>query len=231
MKHLGISNNKQLALLLDPDKKDMYSDAFFKKINTSKISLVFVGGSHILHNVLETFVKYIKQFVSKPIILFPGSSDQITSEADGILFLSLLSGRNPEYLIGQQVKAAMTLKRSKLDVIPTGYILIDGGVKSSVEYISNTQPIPADKINIVISTAVAGELSGKKLIYIDAGSGALNPISSELISAVSNQINIPLIVGGGVKTTEDIQKAWDAGADIVVVGNAFEKNPRLIDYI
>lgn len=231
MKNLGISNNKQLAILLDPDKKEMYSDVFFQKINKSKVSLVLVGGSHILHNVLEGFLKHIKCFISKPIILFPGSSDQISEKADAILFLSLLSGRNSEFLIGQQVKAAMTLKKSNLDIIPTGYILIDGGVKTSVEYISNTQPIPADKVNIAVSTAVAGELLGKKIIYIDAGSGALNPIPENLITAVSSQLNIPLIVGGGMKTTEDINKAWDAGADIVVVGNAFETNPDLIDVL
>ena len=145
MKHLQISNNKQLAILLDPDKAEMYSELFLKKINKSKVSLVFIGGSHILHDVLDGFVKHIKSFVNKPIILFPGSSDQITEQADAILFLALLSGRNSEYLIGQHVKAAMSLKKSSLDVIPTGYILIDGGVKTSVEYISNTQPIPADK--------------------------------------------------------------------------------------
>lgn len=164
-------------------------------------------------------------------ILFPGNSFQLSYNADALLLLSLISGRNPELLIGKHVMVAPYLKISPLEIIPTGYILIDGGKVSSVQYISNTAPIPADKNDIAACTALAGEMLGLKLIYLDAGSGANNPISSEMISTVSAQIQVPLIVGGGIKTPAKIIENFRAGADLVVIGNAVEKNPNFIGEI
>ena len=215
--------NKLLAILLDPDKTKIEElSIIVNRIENLKDNFIFVGGSFVKNGTTENFVKTLKKNTEIPIILFPGDYSQITNYADGILFLSLLSGRNPEYLIEQQIKAVPYLKNTTLEIIPTGYILIDGGVKSSVLKISNTTPISQNNVELAVNTAIAGEYKGKKLIYLEAGSGAKNPVNTNLITTVKQQISIPLIVGGGIKTKQQIRTAFNSGADIVVIGNAFE---------
>ncbi|MEA3317761.1 MAG: geranylgeranylglyceryl/heptaprenylglyceryl phosphate synthase, partial [Bacteroidota bacterium] len=193
-------NKKLFALLIDPDK---YSDTdlirVIKNANKSDVDLIFVGGS-LLSTSIDKTIETIKNNTTIPVILFPGSVLQISSKADAILLLSLISGRNPDLLIGNHVIAASQIKKSKLDVIPTGYILVNGGKSTSVEYMSNTKPIPADKTDIAIATAMAGEMLGLKTIYLEAGSGADNSLKTEMIKKVKQNINIPLIVGGGLNT-------------------------------
>jgi phosphoglycerol geranylgeranyltransferase len=220
---------KQFALLIDPDKVDDIS--LNKTIDLAveaKVDWLFVGGSLLTHDSLDQVLTTIKSNCTIPTILFPGSTLQINNKADAIFFLSLISGRNPELLIGQQVLAAPFLKKSNLQILPTGYILIDGGVPTTVSYISNTLPIPANKPDIAACTAIAGEMLGLKLIYLDAGSGAKNAIPAAVISAVKSQVNVPIIVGGGITSVAKAQEACVAGADIIVVGNAVEKNTALI---
>lgn len=221
---------KSMAILIDPDK-DEYPDSLKNTIdiaNENYVDYFFVGGSLITNSNLPNVVKQIKDNSSIPVILFPGSNMHIDNNADGLLLLSLISGRNPDLLIGQHVAAAYLLKKSELQIIPTGYILIEGGVTTSVEYMSNTIPIPASKFNIAASTAMAGEMLGQQLIYMDAGSGAKNPISEEMISNVSKTIDIPLIIGGGIRSSEMAMQALKSGADMIVIGNAIEKNPNLL---
>ncbi len=223
-----LDGKKQIALLIDPDKTDPAGlTGLLTSVNKTPPDLIFVGGSLISEKTDET-VKMIKDSVDIPVLLFPGSSIQISSFADGILFLSLLSGRNPEFLISHHVSSAPLLKSSGMEVISTGYILIDGGKVSSVEYMSNTKPIPGEKTDLAIATAIAGEMMGMKMLYLEAGSGALNPVPGPMISGVREQTTIPLIVGGGLNSVEKIRDVCNAGADIVVVGNAFEKDPSLL---
>ena len=184
---------------------------------------IVVGGSTVPHGRTKTVVDAIKLVTAKPVILFPGDSSQITSSADALLFLSLLSGRNPEYLIGQQVKAVSVLRSSSLEVIPTGYILLDGGTTSAVARVTNTTPISQHNLKQIVDTAKAGEYMGAQLIYLEAGSGAQIAVDVEIISAVKEEIKIPLIVGGGIRSEEAKQHAFDAGADMVVMGTAYEK--------
>jgi putative glycerol-1-phosphate prenyltransferase len=224
---------KQLAILIDPDK--LNKESLSNTINickSSNIDFIFYGGS-LLHEPahFEYFLAEIKKQTTIPVILFPGSSMQVSQKADGILLLSLISGRNPEFLIGQHVVAAPYLKSSGIEILPTGYILIESGKSTTVSYISNTTPIPADKPEIAACTAMAGEMLGLKLIYLDAGSGAQNNISKETISKVKNNISCPLIIGGGINTVEKAIDAFNAGADIIVIGNAAEKSPDLIKQI
>lgn len=219
---------KLFALLIDPDHHTNNSiTELVKNANESNVDLIFVGGS-LLNNAIDHTVELIKENTKIPVVLFPGSLLQITPKADGILLLSLISGRNPDLLIGNHVIASAHIKRSKLEVLPTGYILIEGGKSTSVEYMSNTRPIPADKPDIAIATAVAGEMLGLKYIYLEAGSGANNSIQYDLIKGVKESINIPLIVGGGIKTPENVKDAINAGADIIVVGTAIEKNSNIL---
>jgi putative glycerol-1-phosphate prenyltransferase len=173
-------------------------------------------------------IRQIKTQSSIPVILFPGSNLHIDTSADAIFFLSLISGRNPDFLIGQHVIAAPSLKKSRLEILPTGYILVDSGRQTTVSYISNTMPIPYDKPEIAACTAMAGEMLGLKLIYLDAGSGALKQISSKMIAAVRKSVDVPLIVGGGIRSAEEALEAFEAGADVVVIGNGIEKNPNLL---
>lgn len=224
---------KQLAILIDPDK--LNNESLSKTISlckSSNVDFIFYGGS-LLHEPahFEYFLAEIKKQTTIPVILFPGSSLQVSQQADGILLLSLISGRNPEYLIGQHVVAAPYLKSSGIEILPTGYILIESGKSTTVSYISNTTPIPSDKPEIAACTAMAGEMLGLKLIYLDAGSGAQNSISKETISKVKNSISCPLIIGGGINTIEKAIDAFNAGADIIVIGNAAEKSPDLIKQI
>lgn len=221
----SVKGEKLLAILLDPDKTSLDKlpeiTSRIEKLNTN---FIFVGGSFVENGITDLFVKKLKKYTKLPIVLFPGDFSQLTNYADALLFLSLLSGRNPEYLIEQQIKSVPFLKNSPLEIIPTGYILIDGGTNSSVFKTSNTIPISQENIALATDTAVAGMYKGKQLIYLEAGSGAKVPVNSKLISEVKKHINIPLIVGGGIKTKEELNKAFANGADLVVVGTAFENN-------
>jgi phosphoglycerol geranylgeranyltransferase len=222
---------KQTAVLIDPDKFSVDKTAGFINSLPSWITHIFIGGSTDEYKRTVDTVRSVKAFSQLPVILFPGDHTQITDLADGLLFLSLISGRNPEYLIEQQIQAAEKLKASKLEVIPTGYILIDGGKESAVEKVSNTRPISQQNIPLIVNTALAGQFSGKKLIYLEAGSGARTPVSAEIISAVKKAINIPLIVGGGIRTIVQQENAFKAGAHLIVIGTAFEDDFVTPSYI
>ncbi len=222
------NNIRQIAVLIDPDKiRDKKLEETAELIEQSNADYIFVGGSCIFSDI-DKCVEIIKLHSNKPVILFPGSHLHISQKADAILLLSLISGRNPEYLIGNHISAVPKLYDSKLEIISTAYILIDGGKQSSVQYVSNTQPIPADKTDIVISTAIAGEMTGNKLIYLEAGSGAINPVPDIIISEVNKFCNIPLIVGGGIKNSNETDKKHNAGANIIVIGSAIEENPEIL---
>ena len=224
-----IEGRKLVAILVDPDK--VTEDSLLQLTSEcirSKVDYIFVGGSLITNGDLRTTIRTIKNNCSIPIIIFPGSHHQIEDDADGILLLSLISGRNPDLLIGQHVIASPRLKQSKLEILPTGYILIDSGNTTTVQYVSNTVPIPAEKTDIAGCTALAGEQLGLKVIFAEAGSGALNPVSVEMIQAINSMISIPLIVGGGIRTPEKAIANCKAGADLIVIGNSVEKDPSLI---
>ena len=225
----SIKNDKKLfALLIDPDYHNENTlSKLTKNATNCGVDLIFIGGS-LLNNDIDKSIEIIKNNTKIPVLLFPGNLLQISDKADGILLLSLISGRNPDLLIGNHVIASAHIKRSKLEVLPTGYILVDGGKPTSVEYMSNTKPIPADKIDIAVATAIAGEMLGLKYIYLEAGSGAKKSININLIKGVKKNTDIPLIVGGGIKTTNDVKNAICAGADIIVVGSAVEKNNKIL---
>lgn len=229
----GISNNeKLLAVLIDPDKFLLENTvAFIKKVNTSIATHIFVGGSSVDKDATENLVSEIKTHTTLPIILFPGDVTQITNEADGLLFLSLLSGRNPEYLIGKHVKAVSKLKNTTLQVIPTGYILIESGRETAVEKVTGTKPMSINHIQNIVDTAKAGQLLGMKLIYLEAGSGAEKALTSEIISSVKTELNIPLIIGGGIRNKIQLENAYNAGADLVVIGTAFEEDEIFFEEI
>lgn len=227
-----VEQRKLLAILLDPDELGVSSiKTLVSKISSSPATHIFVGGSIVANHQTEIIVKEIKRHTTLPLILFPGDSNQITNAADGILFLSLLSGRNPEFLIDQHIKAVPLLQKSNLEVIPTGYILINGGVETAVQNVSKTTPIQRDNTELALHTALAGQYSGKQLIYLEAGSGAKLAITTEMISEVSKSLDIPLIVGGGIRTNSQIQDVYKAGADIVVIGTAFEENNSFLENI
>ncbi|MBI6119308.1 geranylgeranylglyceryl/heptaprenylglyceryl phosphate synthase [Salegentibacter maritimus] len=214
---------KLLAILIDPDKfKEPEAGAYLKRI-PKETSHIFVGGSSVAKCKTEKTVNSIKKHTNLPVILFPGDYSQITETADALLFLSLLSGRNPEYLIEQQIKSVENLRNSSLQIIPTAYILIDGGKECAVQRISKTKPIPQFQVETIVDTALAGEFSGKKLIYLEAGSGADFPVSEEIIYEVKKAISIPLIVGGGIRSRVQQNSAYKAGADMIVMGTQFEK--------
>ena len=216
---------KLLAILIDPDKSSTAEiPSISARIDKLKADFIFVGGSEVRDGLTDSFIKNLKTQTQLPIVLFPGDFSQLTNRADGLLFLSLLSGRNPEYLIEQQIKSVPFLKNANLEIIPTGYILLDGGNQSSVLKISKTTPISQEDPQLAIDTSVAGMYKGKKLIYLEAGSGATTSVNPDIISKVKAHISIPLIVGGGIRTKEQLQHAYDHGADIVVIGTAFENN-------
>jgi putative glycerol-1-phosphate prenyltransferase len=215
---------KSLALLLDPDEFNLRQVEQLFADNYDHVSYIFVGGSLLQNNELDNLITHVKKITKKPVILFPGNASHISSKADAILFLSLVSGRNPEFLIGQQVISAPIIKKAGLEAFSTAYMLIDGGRPTTVQYVSNTFPIPSDKPEIAACTALAAKYLGFKLTYLDAGSGAQNSISQEMIKSVKNECEMPLIVGGGIRNYEDMEAAFDAGADIVVIGNALEKS-------
>ncbi len=226
------SGKKQLAILIDPDKHTSSSlKNLCHKLQSSPFSFVFVGGSLMSKSFFDEAVEVLKLNSGFPVVIFPGNSFQVSAKADAILFLSLLSGRNPEYLIGQQVQAAPLVKSIKLEAIPTAYLLIDGGKISTTAYITQSVPIPADKPDIAVATAVAAELLGMKMIYLEAGSGALQPVPAAMISAVKQAVNLPLVVGGGIRSAAQVKAAYDAGADVVVVGTAIEEEEGLISLL
>jgi len=223
------TSTKLLAILIDPDKIDFAKIKVLLKNLPSATTHLFVGGSTVEENLTEKLVLLLKEKTKLPIFIFPGDHTQITPHADALLFLSLLSGRNPEFLIEQQVKSVEKLKNTPLEIIPTAYLLIDGGKETSVQRVSRTLPMPQENIQAIVNTALAGEYSGKKLIYLEAGSGAKKKVSTAIISAVKKEVSIPIIVGGGIKTEEEIQQAYLAGASMVVVGTAFEDNPEFLN--
>ncbi|MBS1491559.1 MAG: geranylgeranylglyceryl/heptaprenylglyceryl phosphate synthase [Bacteroidetes bacterium] len=221
---------KSIAVLIDPDKVGELGklDSLLRLAAENCVDYFFVGGSLVTTTNLSAVIKHVKKNINLPVILFPGSVLQIDPSADAILFLSLISGRNPDLLIGQHVIAAPILKSNTLEVLPTGYLLINSGKTTSVAYVSNTTPIPEDKYSLAASTALAGEMLGLKLIYLDAGSGAEREVNSKMISFVKKTINVPLIVGGGINSAEKATRALQAGADLIVIGNALEKEPGLL---
>jgi phosphoglycerol geranylgeranyltransferase len=219
-------NKKLLAILVDPDKLTLDTiPLLVQKINQSPATHLFVGGSSFEGNNLNEIILKIKLETTLPIILFPGNPSQISDEANGILFLMLLSGRNPDYLIEHQIDAVPILEKTNLEIISTGYILIESGSKTAVERVSKTTPLPRNNFDYVAQTAKAGEFIGNKIIYLEAGSGAQNAVPQEMIQRVAQKITIPLIVGGGIRTKKEIEDAYKFGADIVVIGTAFENNP------
>ncbi len=226
------TNTKGFAVLIDPDKINLQNlELLINKSIKNHVTYFFIGGSLLTENLTSQIIKLIKKLSKIPTILFPGSFSHIDLSADGLLFLSLISGRNPDFLIGQHVISAPILRKSNLEILPTGYMLIDGGKQTTVSYISNTTPIPSNKPDIAVCTAMAAEMLGMKFIFMDAGSGAMNAISFEMIRGVRENINLPILVGGGIDTIEKARNALEAGADIIVVGHGIEKDINLIDKI
>jgi phosphoglycerol geranylgeranyltransferase len=223
------TGRKSFAVLIDPDKVTPQDLQELVSLSMeAAVDYFFVGGSLVISDHLEECIGQIKQLCSIPVLLFPGSPSQITRAADALLYLSLISGRNADLLIGQHVVSAPFVKKSGLEIISTGYMVIDGGAATTVSYISNATPIPADKAEIAMCTAMAGEMLGMKLVYMDAGSGAKKAITEEMIATVAQHIEVPLIVGGGIRTAEKAYLNCKAGADVIVAGNAIEKDPSLI---
>ncbi len=226
------AGNKQFAVLIDPDK---YSLASLSRVVSlalnAGIDYFFVGGSLLLQDNQSQLISYLKENTRIPVVLFPGNNLQLNNKADGILLLSLISGRNPDMLIGRHVISAPFLKASNLEILSTGYMLIESGCTTAVTYMSNTTPIPAHKSDIAVCTAMAGEMLGMKLIYLDAGSGAKNPVPLTMIAKVKESIDLPLIIGGGITNPGLAKAAFNAGADVIVVGNGIENDPELITHI
>lgn len=223
-------NRKSLAILIDPDKVNDASNLAQLKSMAKEcyVDFFFVGGSLLTHNNLESIIKELKSDCDIPVVIFPGNNMQISNEADGILLLSLISGRNPDFLIGQHVNAAPLLKRSSLEILSTGYMVINADHNTAVTYMSNTMPIPPEKYSIATSTAIAAEMLGMSIIYMDAGSGAKQAIAPKMIRKVKEAVDLPIIVGGGIDSSAKANEALIAGADIIVIGNAIEKNPNLM---
>jgi phosphoglycerol geranylgeranyltransferase len=226
------AGKKLFALLVDPDKQDTNTlISTIEKAKSAKTDFFFVGGSLLTNDSLDSCIRTIKSNSDIPVVLFPGNAMQVNDKADGILFLSLISGRNADMLIGKQVITAPILKQSSLEVLPTGYMLIDSGKPTTASYMSNTIPIPADKDAVAACTAMAGEMLGLKLIFMDGGSGAQNPISEKMIANVRQAVDCPIIIGGGISSGEKAIANCKAGSDIIVVGNAIEKDENLISEI
>lgn len=219
-------------MLIDPEKPKPDSiHHFIKLLNTSIATHIFVGGSTVDEYATDLMVSEIKKHTQLPIYLFPGDVTQITDKADALLFLSLISGDNADYLIKKHVASVSKLRNTNLEVIPTGYILIENGKETAVQKVTQTKPIPRENLQQIVHTAIAGELLGMKLIYLEAGSGALHPITSEIISSVKKELNIPLIIGGGIRTKKALESAYNSGADMVVIGTAFEDNEEFFNEI
>jgi putative glycerol-1-phosphate prenyltransferase len=225
------SGKKKILVLLDPDKTNLeLIEKSIKQLERKRTIFGFlVGSSIMMRPTLDNFVERLKNISSLPVILFPGSVSQLTPKADAILFLILISGRNPEYLIGEQVKAAPFVKFYGMEAIPTAYMLIESGNYTSVEFMSYTRPIPRDKTDIAVAHAMAAEIMGMKAIYLEAGSGASLPVPPAMIKEIKSKVQLPLIVGGGIKNKENVEEAFNAGADVVVIGTAFEKNSNFFE--
>lgn len=225
IKELVAQDKRLLAVLIDPDKFQIKNTSrFIAKVNASIATHIFVGGSIVDDLATHVLVSEIKKHTNLPVVLFPGDVTQITNKADAILFLSLLSGRNPEYLIGKHVHAVSKLADTNLEVIPTGYLLIESGKQTAVEKVTATKPMQRDNIKHIVNTAKAGELLGMKLIYLEAGSGAKEAVTKGIITKVKSELSIPLIVGGGIKNKNQLEMAYNSGADLVVIGTAFEND-------
>lgn len=222
------SNQKQLAILVDPDDVDSI-EMLIDKLKVSPPDYIFVGGSVIVKDNFDEVVSELKKANIAPVVLFPGDKSQISKDADGILLLSLISGRNPEYLIGQHVSAAPVLKKWGKEIIPTSYLLIEGGNVTSVQKVSQTTPLSQDNVEYIRNTALAGEQIGHQLVYLEAGSGANLEVSQEIIKTVYKTLTIPVLVGGGIRTAEKAKQAWQSGATVVVIGTAFEKGELDLD--
>ncbi|WP_142784249.1 geranylgeranylglyceryl/heptaprenylglyceryl phosphate synthase [Changchengzhania lutea] len=221
---------KLLAVLIDPDRFSIKNTKkFIGKVNASITTHIFVGGSTVDENATEVLVSEIKKHSTLPIILFPGDHNQITDQADALLFLSLISGRNPDYLIGQHVDSISKLKNTTMEIISTGYILVESGKETAVEIVTNTKPMPRNNIQHIVDTSIAGVFLGMKLIYLEAGSGALKALTPSIIHAVRKSIDIPLIVGGGIRNKAQLEEAYQAGADVVVIGTAFEEDESFFE--
>jgi phosphoglycerol geranylgeranyltransferase len=223
------TDSKKIAILIDPEKcqDEALLALLLNKIKFAKVDFIFIGGSTVTREEMQNTVAFIKQNTDIPLVIFPGASHQISKDADALLYLSLISGRNPDYLIGHHVQSASELEKLHLEIIPTAYILIDGGTKSSVAYVSQTTPIPRDHISILKNTALAGKFLGHKLLYLDAGSGAIHSVPTKMIREIKS-LNLPIIVGGGVSDLTTINEMHEAGANIVVIGNKLEEN---IDFL
>jgi phosphoglycerol geranylgeranyltransferase len=229
---IASKNKKLLAILIDPDKVLLENiTSLVEKINQSPATHIFVGGSSFEGNYLDELIRLIKSKTQLPILLFPGNPSQISGEADGILFLSLLSGRNPDYLIEHQINAIPFLKKTNLEIISTAYILIESGTETAVQKVSKTEPLDRNNPEYILQTAQAGELIGNKLIYLEAGSGAQLAVPTEVIQLVSKNVNIPVIVGGGIRSKQAIENAIKAGASMVVIGTAFENDTDFFNTI
>lgn len=215
----------QLAVLIDPEK---YNDDLIRKLNQCQVDFIFVGGSSVAPGKFEPVIKSIRKLSRLPVVIFPGDEHQLSKFASGILMLSLLSGRNSEYLIGKHVKAAPVIFKLGLETIPTGYILLDGGTESATAKITGTQPLKQADRDLICATALAGEMLGMKLIYLEAGSGAKQTVALDIIKNLKQKLSIPLVVGGGIDSLEKAKSIVKAGADVIVVGNVLEKNPDLI---
>ncbi|GAA4889366.1 geranylgeranylglyceryl/heptaprenylglyceryl phosphate synthase [Flaviramulus aquimarinus] len=225
-----LKGKKLLAVLIDPDKFSVKNTKrFIEKVNQSIATYVFVGGSTVDDDATDRLVLEIKKHTALPVVLFPGDVTQITEHADALLFLSLISGRNPTYLIGKHVEAVSKLKNTNLEIIPTGYILIESGKITAVENVTETKPISRNDIENIVDTSIAGQLLGMKLIYLEAGSGAKAPLTNTLISQVKKELQIPLIVGGGIRNKNQLENAFNSGADLVVIGTAFEDDESFFD--
>ncbi|MFT6166054.1 MAG: putative glycerol-1-phosphate prenyltransferase [Vicingaceae bacterium] len=229
LKNQQKEGKKMIALLIDPDKVGALNlKSILTKAQASTVDLILVGGSLLTDGDLDKTIHFIKSQSELPLILFPGSVSQISTEADGILYLSLLSSRNAEMIIGQQVTAAPYLRKTNLEVISTAYLLIDSGKQTTASYMSNSNPIPANKPEIAASTALAGTYLGMDVIYLDGGSGAENPVPTEMISKVKDYTQQLLFIGGGVNTIKKAEDAFTAGADVIVVGNRIEQDPNFL---
>ncbi|MFC4723132.1 geranylgeranylglyceryl/heptaprenylglyceryl phosphate synthase [Geojedonia litorea] len=223
---------KLLAVLIDPDKVSPNNlSGFMQKLNQSMATHIFVGGSTVDDNSTDVLVSSIRKYTQLPIIVFPGDVIQVSGNADALLFLSLISGRNPDYLIEKQIEAVSKLRGTQLEVVPTGYVLIENGKETSVQRVTQTKPLKRDNIQYIVDTTKAGELLGMKLMYLEAGSGALHPVPPKIIKAVKQELTIPLIVGGGIRSKQQLNLAYNSGADLVVIGTAFEENEDFFDEI
>jgi putative glycerol-1-phosphate prenyltransferase len=221
---------KLLAVLIDPEKMKLENiSSFFYKVHQSKTTHIFVGGSTVDDHLTQRVVVEIKKHTQLPVVLFPGDVTQISDKADALLFLSLISGNNPKYLIGKHVQAVSKLRTCNLEVIPTGYLLIENGKQTAVERVTQTKPLSRKHTQQIVDTAKAGELLGMQLLYLEAGSGALNPVPNEIIHLVKKDCNLPLIVGGGIRSKQQLEMAYQSGADLVVIGTAFEEDENFFN--